>query len=315
MTKYTIKYVSGTNYNLYEDGTLVTDFTVFTSAGSAYFVIDLNSSVPTTLDAFTIVDSNSDAVISANALTDELEDGATFKGAWSAGTIPNTFTSFTKLEGVSMDESQISFLMSNIKKGINAKEITSFTYAFDLPVGLYKVATRTLIGLTGTTALVSRTFNNVTNLAVDDEGYVYFLIYSSRVGVNQKMLFALGTATGGGATVYVTQLSFSGTNYSESQRTAGNGATGSFDYLFTVTDNLSSQLPGAPLSANQGRVLNNNKLAHANLQAGNGITITTTGSNANTVKTISTAAILSGTSDPTSSQGEDGDLYIKYEEV
>lgn len=115
MKTYRLKLVSGTDYNLYDGTTLVSDTdlaTLFTTAGSAYFVFDFNSGTPSATDALTIVDSNSTAVITNTGLSGIAED-INFKGEWSASA--TAFDTFAKLAGVAMDEAQLGELMGRIK--------------------------------------------------------------------------------------------------------------------------------------------------------------------------------------------------------
>ena len=117
MKTYTLKLVSGTDYNLYDGTTLVSDTdlaTLFTTAGSAYFVFDFNSGTPSATDALTIVDSNSTAVITNTGLSGIAED-INFKGDWSASA--TAFDTFVKLGGIAMDEAQLMELMGKIKEG------------------------------------------------------------------------------------------------------------------------------------------------------------------------------------------------------
>lgn len=115
---YTLKLVSGYNYNLYLNGTQVSDSdlaTLFATAGSAYFVFDFDSGTPSNLTRLTIVDSNSTTVVSKTNLgTGFVVENLKYKGVWSNSA--TTFDSFTKLLGRTLDESQLSFLMGKIKE-------------------------------------------------------------------------------------------------------------------------------------------------------------------------------------------------------
>ena len=116
---YTLKLVSGYNYNLYLNGTQVSDSdlaTLFASAGSAYFVFDFNGGTPSNLTRLTIVDSNSTTVVSKTNLgTGFVVEDRKYKGVWDDSA--TTFASFAGLLGRTLDESQISFLMGKIKEG------------------------------------------------------------------------------------------------------------------------------------------------------------------------------------------------------
>lgn len=117
MTTYTLKLVSGVNYNLYNGATLVSDSdlaTLFGSAGSAFFVFDFNSGTPTNTTSLTIVDSNSQAVITNTGLSG-IAENTNFNGEWSASA--TAFDTFVKSPAAVLDEAQLSDLMGKIKEG------------------------------------------------------------------------------------------------------------------------------------------------------------------------------------------------------
>ena len=114
MEQYTLKLTSGTSYRLYQGSTLVTDSdltTLFSTAGSAYFNFDFNGGTPSATNTAVIVDSNGVTIVT---ITATILDSANYKGVW--GDSATTFTSFDSLSGKSLDESQLSFLMGEIKE-------------------------------------------------------------------------------------------------------------------------------------------------------------------------------------------------------
>lgn len=116
MTTYTLKLVSGVNYNLYNGATLVSDSdlaTLFGSAGSAFFVFDFDGGTPTNTTSLTIVDSNSQAVITNTGLTG-IAENTNFNGEWSASA--TAFDTFVKSPAAVLDEAQMSDLMGEIKE-------------------------------------------------------------------------------------------------------------------------------------------------------------------------------------------------------
>lgn len=114
MEQYILKLTSGTSYRLYQGSTLVTDSdltALFSTAGSAYFNFDFNGGTPSATDTAVIVDSNGVTIVT---ITATILDSANYKGVW--GDSATTFTSFDSLSGKSLDESQLSFLMGEIKE-------------------------------------------------------------------------------------------------------------------------------------------------------------------------------------------------------
>lgn len=114
MEQYTLKLTSGTSYRLYQGSTLVTDSdltALFSTAGSAYFNFDFNGGTPSATNTAVIVDSNGVTIVT---ITATILDSANYKGVW--GDSATTFTSFDSLSGKSLDESQLSFLMGEIKE-------------------------------------------------------------------------------------------------------------------------------------------------------------------------------------------------------
>lgn len=85
------------------------------------------------------------------------------------------------------------------------------------------------------------------------------------------------------------------------------------NYISTndVVDNLTSTTTNYPLSANQGKVLKgmiDDNTTFINTKANSSDVYTKTESN-----NLYQPKVLSGTSDPSSSLGNDGDLYFQYE--
>lgn len=151
MKNYILKLTSGTTYKLYDGTTLVSDTaltTLFATAGSAYLSFDFDGNTPTATDELTITNSSDTAVITNTGLTDAIEENKNYKVAWSANA--TAFDTFEVLEGVTMDESQLSTLMGKVKNAREFVTLTSADYSaygdgtkiqmWKLPVGFYKIA-------------------------------------------------------------------------------------------------------------------------------------------------------------------------------
>lgn len=134
MKTYTLKLNRGSSYNLYDEETLLSDAELTTlfndNAGEAYFIFDFNSGTPTSTTQVNIYDSSRNTVVYRNPITGTVAEGRTYKGVWTAGTAPNQFTSFVELKGKTLDEAQLSFLMSKIKEAQagGIKTLTSADY-------------------------------------------------------------------------------------------------------------------------------------------------------------------------------------------
>lgn len=123
MEQYTLKLSQGTSYKLYEGTTLMPDAeleALFASNGSAYFVFDFDGSTPSSTTTVQIVDSTDEMIIEKTSVN--VRDDRNYKGTWSGTT---TFDSFEVLSGKSLDEYQVKFLMSEIKKPVGADRIDS----------------------------------------------------------------------------------------------------------------------------------------------------------------------------------------------
>lgn len=132
MKTYTLKLktTSTTNYNLYDGATLVSDTdlaALFATAGEAYFVFDFNSLTPTNTTSLTILNSQDTAVVTNTGLSDIAED-RNFKGTWDANA--TAFTTFELLKGVTMDEAQLGALAGMIKNAGGIKTLTTADYDY-----------------------------------------------------------------------------------------------------------------------------------------------------------------------------------------
>lgn len=123
MEQYTLKLSQGTSYKLYEGTTLMPDAeleALFASNGSAYFVFDFDGSTPSSTTTVQIVDSTDEVIVEKTGVS--ISEDRNYKGTWSGAT---TFDSFEVLSGKSLDEYQVKFLMSEIKKPVGADRIDS----------------------------------------------------------------------------------------------------------------------------------------------------------------------------------------------
>lgn len=253
MEQYILKLDTGSSYKLYKGTTLLTDAeltTLFSAAGSAYFSFDFDGGTPASTTELTIINSSSTAVITNTGLTDEIVENKNFKGNWSASA--TAFDTFVELDGKALDESQVSFLMGKIKEA-NAKEIieleftdqvTSYqlkdlvdTYGY----GIYRFVNRS-------TATGNRNVllgpGNLTNV-----GYVRLGYSPGDTGY----MFAL--QQNGDTVVY--SWYFDGDITMSGYRKATSSSPLGGKMRCSPIDNLTSNSSDYPLSANQGRVLNN----------------------------------------------------------
>ena len=244
MTTYTLKLVSGVNYNLYDGATLVSDSdlaTLFGSAGSAFFVFDFNGGTPTNTTSLTIVDSNSTAVMTNTGLTG-IAENINFNGEWSASA--TAFDTFVKSPAAVLDEAQMSDLMEKIKEATEIKSITvnGNTDLYDrtlYPDGIYKVAA----GQYSQLYLTQRSGEGSIHLAGGTSTFVALITtqasYRLLVGIDVASSYP-ATVAGGIKVIYA--------NY----------ATASTVINTYTLNNLTSTSPRQPLSAAQGKILNEN---------------------------------------------------------
>lgn len=252
MTTYTLKLVSGVNYNLYDGTTLVTDAdlaTLFGTESEAYFVFDFNSGTPTNTTSLNIVNSNSEVVMANTGLTG-IAENKNFKGTW--GDSATAFTSFALLPAYGLDEAQLGKIVEKIGE---AKEIRTVTFSSQYlnmwdktiyPDGIYRVE-YTGAGY-GTITLSDNGYGiPVTTESVNSPGGSYVLL--GTVGY-YGYRYIVGTAsripgTGNIGDPMGTIISL----YSQ------NGFTTTIHFIGQCVSNLTSTSMAAPLSANQGKVL------------------------------------------------------------
>ena len=127
MSQYILKLTYGVAYRLYSGTTAVsdTDLTaLFATAGSAYFSFDFDGGTPSSTDSLQIIDGTDSAILSNNGLSDAIVENKNYKGTWL--TSATTFDSFSELSGKSLDESQVSFLMKEIKGNTSTLEDAAY---------------------------------------------------------------------------------------------------------------------------------------------------------------------------------------------
>jgi len=121
MEQYTLKLSQGTSYKLYEGTTLMPDIeleALFASNDSAYFIFDFDGGTPSSTTTVQIVDSTDEMIIEKTGVS--ISEDRNYKGTWSGAT---TFDSFETLNGKSLDEYQVKFLMSEIKRPVGTSKI------------------------------------------------------------------------------------------------------------------------------------------------------------------------------------------------
>lgn len=246
MKIYTLKLktTSTTNYNLYDGTTLVSDSdlgTLFGSAGEAYFTFDFNSLTPTNITSLTILNSQDTAVITNTGLSG-ITENKNFKGTWSASA--TAFDSFTLLSGVAMDEAQLSKLVGVAKDGkIKTLTRADYNYPTNNPttVALWLVDTGVYIAPNGVKVRCN-------NLMGDSEvGGIYIVNTVRGSGTTKNILFSN----------WVNSSQWFIANSSGGSEMSG-GVSSSRQILlgYDVKDTLTDTSTLAPLSANQGKVLN-----------------------------------------------------------
>lgn len=235
MKTYTLKLktASTTNYSLYDGTTLVSDAdltTLFATEGEAYFTIDLNSLTPTNLTSLTVVNSSDTAVMTNTGLT--LVDGKNFKGEW--GNSATSFTSFAQLSAYGLDESQLATLVEKIGEG---KIRTVTTADYNWPT-------------TGTPSRFDPTYIG-SGIYILGEDMV--IRPSSSTKNSGEMLIV---SYGGGSTNSVIEVPIGMVNGILYNVDASHNW--SLQGSIQPVDNLTNSDAWRPLSANQGRILNNN---------------------------------------------------------
>lgn len=125
MESYTLKLIAnGWKYNLYKNGTLVSDSdlaALFATAGTGYFAIDANGHTITTRARLTIKNSQDQTVIE-NVNSIDIIDGVEYKGTWNNDA--SRFASFARPTAKGLTTDQLSFLMHQIKSGGGGGAIT-----------------------------------------------------------------------------------------------------------------------------------------------------------------------------------------------
>lgn len=250
-----LKTTSTTNYALYDGTTALTDAqltTLFTTAGSAYFTFDFDSLTPSATNAITIVDSSDTAVVTNTNLTDTIVETKDFKGTWSASA--TAFDTFVALSGVAMDEAQLSDLMGKIKEAKEIRTVTFSSYYLNMwdkttyPDGIYRVE-YTGSGYGTVTLSDSGSGIAVTNNQ-NIKGGSYVLL--GTVGnYGYRYMIGVSTRLSGDGAYGENGLGCINAIFSQN----GNVTSKRFDGI--VINGLTSTATTAPLSANQGRVLNN----------------------------------------------------------
>lgn len=293
MKTYTLKLTIGASYRLYDEETLLSDAELTTlfndNAGEAYFIFDFNSGTPTSTTQVNILDSSRKTVMYRNPITGTVAEGRTYKGVWTAGTAPNQFTSFVELKGKALDEVQLSFLMSKIKEAQAGGIKTLTTADYNYP----ETGTKTAIEMSlfnggyyiAGEGLTIRFGNSNLSISTGD------IIIKNRNGSSNSSLLVYRAS------------------YNKFVFWQYNGSTEALIDTGGVINNLTSSSATYPLSANQGRILNE--------RIGDLTTLTTT------AKTSAVAAIneldsdlaktqaFSGSGAPTTSTaGVVGQLYV-----
>lgn len=238
MENYILKLNSGTEYKLYKGTTLVSDAnltTLFGTAGEMYLSFDFNSGTPSDLTTLTITDSSDIAVISNSNLTNTIAEGKNYKATWSNSA--TTFDTFEELEGKALDESQLSFLMEKIKwaRQIPVKVIDT--------AGTYKL--NDLVDELGLVFAINPTVANVKIKGSSPTSSIVTLNANTRNTFVLNQWGGFGLFLKGGSSSYLQLIS-------DSYLTT-------FNILdsHNIVDNLATTSSALPLSANQGRILNN----------------------------------------------------------
>lgn len=264
MKTYMLKLSSGTAYKLYDGTTLVTDAdlgTLFGAAGSAYFVFDFDSGTPSDLTAVSITNSSDTEVMGITGLAaGTVKENYNFKGAWDGAT--TTFTSFTQLTGQAMDEAQLGFLMGKMKESLG-------------DVGKARVLTTADYNWNSTTGAATGTLNSIAFWLLEDGLYSnpskLKISYTKRSGTITARAFLVMTgpsqaysSLSGKIMLYTAMTSWgsSSQGYMFLGGFSYDVAADSFQTSFAplnsnlVQDTLTSTITNLPLSAKQGKVLN-----------------------------------------------------------
>lgn len=288
MTTYTLKLVSGVDYNLYNGTTLVTDAdlaTLFGTESEAYFVFDFNSGTPTNTTSLNIVNSNSEVVMANTGLTG-IAENKNFKGTW--GDSATAFTTFALLPAYGLDEAQLGKIAEKISSSNTVHKLSSISdtaHFWLTPEGTY----------------------------VNDADYAIYIKPHSNGGLfiyPGSIVVVTKQPTSIYKTIFMTNAIASPQSATSAwidgyTVNVNTGALSRHIKLSPVYDGLNQTYTDVPLSANQGKVLADRIGTLSNLTT--------------TVKTNIVAAInelaglktLTGASAPTTATvGKVGQLYL-----
>lgn len=232
MKSYTLTQISGSNYTVYLDGTILTttefETAFISNAGSAEFT----SSVATT--GATLWDS---AEMTGNSIstTEAIKANTPYNGAWSAGTSPNTFTSFTEAKGKGLTDYQLSSLAKIAKEG-KVKTLTTADYNW--PQSGTKTSFNPALADAGVYVVSEEMRIRTTGFNTYDVGTILIL-------AKNKATVPLGC---------LAILPASGTGSVEAYTISG-GTNWLVRGILRVEDNLNSNDSYGCLSAKQGKVL------------------------------------------------------------
>lgn len=265
MTNYILKLTAGTTYKLYDGEALVEDTaltTLFSTAGSAYFSFDFDGNTPAATDELTITNSEGTTVVTNTGLTDAIEEGKNYKGIWSEGA--TEFYSFESLGGVAMDESQLSTLMGKVKTAMSLLPAGEVSLN-DLDDGVYLMNPRatTITNTLNAQDFMSKMF---VNQETTPDPYLVRIGYSSPVifviqengSENYKVARFFGASSPQFRYPVVSKYIYN-TNIATSNNWSIGGGSSFSDVSLgvgTIYNGLTSNSMYAPLSAKQGKVLN-----------------------------------------------------------
>lgn len=252
MTTYILTFYSSLSANdryrmRDENGTAISDAdlaTIFGSDGKARFILDWDgkrSESPLRIQ----IRNSSNTVVISHTTQKALLPAQLYEGTWTGGA--STFTSFTPVEGKTLSEDQLSFLMEQIKSAQASGIKTLTTADYDYPAGnptqvalwlldsgIYKIGeTMNVRGLSGATGL---------NVNVGD------IIIISKSSTLTKAL-VLSTADNNRVKIFNATPTGGDSSYST--------IVGAQDVITArdVGDTLTSTDNRIPLSAKQGKVL------------------------------------------------------------
>lgn len=234
MKTYTLKLrlSTSTAYYLYDGDTQVsdTDLTaLFATAGEAYFQFDFDSKTPGSYTTINVVDSQNVIVITrVGGFT--AAEGKNFKGEW--GNSATSFTSFAQLPAYGLDESQLSTLVEKIGEG-KIRTVTTADYNWPT-TGTPSRFDPTYIG----SGIYILGENMVIRPSSDmkSSGEILIVSYGGRAA-NSVIEVPIGTVNG---------ILYS----------VDTGHNWSLQGSMQPVNNLTNSDAWRPLSANQGKVLN-----------------------------------------------------------